>query len=39
LAIQKLKEREAQRERSPREVGQEGEGVDVREEEVSVNLE
>jgi hypothetical protein len=39
LASQILSEREAQRKRSPQEVGQEGEGVYVREEEVDMNLE
>jgi hypothetical protein len=39
LASQRLREREVWRERSPRQVGQEGEGVDVREEEVGMNLE
>jgi hypothetical protein len=34
-----LNEREEQRERIPQEVGQEGEGVDIREEEVGMNLE
>jgi hypothetical protein len=38
LAIQRLNEREAQREISPQEVGQEGEGADVREEDVGMNL-
>jgi hypothetical protein len=38
LANQRLSEREEQRERSPQEVGQEGEGVDVREEESDMNL-
>jgi hypothetical protein len=39
LACQILSEREAQREISPQEVGQQGEGVDIREEEVVMNLE
>ena len=39
LASQILSEREAQRERIPQEVGQEGEGVDVREEDDDMNLE
>jgi hypothetical protein len=39
LVIQILSEREAQRERSPEEVGQEGEGVYVREKEDNMNLE
>jgi hypothetical protein len=39
LASQILSEREAQRERSPQEGGQEGEGVEAREEEADMNLE
>jgi hypothetical protein len=39
LASQRLSEREALIERSPQEVGQEREGVDVREEEGNMNLE
>ena len=38
LAIQRLSEREAQRERIPRDGGQEGEGVDIIKEEVGMNL-
>jgi hypothetical protein len=38
LASQRLNEREAQRERIPEEVGQEGEATDVREEEADMNL-
>jgi hypothetical protein len=39
MASQILNQREAQREISPQEVGQEEEGADIREEEVDMNLE
>jgi hypothetical protein len=39
LASQRLIKREAWRERSPPEVGKEGEGVNIREEEDNMNLE
>jgi hypothetical protein len=38
LASQRLNERETWRERSPQEVGQEGEGTYVREEDTDMNL-
>jgi hypothetical protein len=39
LASQRLSERETQRERSPQEGGQEGEGVEAREKEDGMDLE
>jgi hypothetical protein len=39
LASQRLNEREVWRERIPQEVGKEGKGADIREEEVDMNLE